>query len=547
MMNKLVKFFMILVSLSMCLSMLGACKKETKNVDPNLNKTGMPIVNEKITLKAMVLVHPEHGDFETMDFTLQMEELTNIHIEWQVIPLGMEGSEKKALAFASGNMPDMFFIASNMTNLDIATYGPTGLIYPLNELIDEYAPNVKKMLEDHPEHVKSITFADGSIYSLPEVSELEKEHTYYKNKMYINQKWLTNLGLEMPKTTDDLYNVLKAFKSGDPNGNGLEDEIPFTSINLDPSMMGPWGLSYWWDMDIMTITDDRKVSYVPMDPGFRQGLSFWRKLYAEGLLDNDILPMTNDMYRQKLWPSDSKVGCFMAFESSQVLPPRRVVDYVLVPPLEGPDGKKTTTNMTKRIQFMPHYFVMSGDCKHPEAVMRWVDYLYSEEGTLLTRYGPDGKVYTIQPDGSIKYTADVNVPRDEYNVPITHPDMWNVKIAPGYILPQYWSRKLLDRFTDGIESPEVKEFNEFCFQLYDPVKPKYMMKDILFSKEDIIRIGTLASQVHPVYGEYIPKFLTGEADIDSQWDTYVNGLKAMGVDEMMEIYQKYVDEIYPPE
>jgi len=546
-MKKCKKLAIIVISLLLAISAVAGCDSGSDDNKAVVNKTGMPIVNEKITLKAMVLKHPEHGDFETMDFTKEMEEKTNIHIDWQIIPLGMEVSEKKALAFASGNMPDMFFIASIMTNLDIATYGPTGLIMPLNDLIKEYAPNVQKMLDAHPEYLKDITFDDGNIYSLPEVSEEMSDHTYFKHKMYINQKWLDTLGLEMPKTTDELYNVLRSFKSGDPNGNGLSDEIPFSSVNIDPAMMGPWGLSYWWDMDIMTINDNRQVSYVPMDPGFKKGLQYWNKLFSEGLLDEDIISLTNDQLKQKLSAADVKVGCFINYEASMVLPEERVNDYILMPPLEGPEGLKSMTNLTKRLQFMPNFFVMSGICKYPEAVMRWVDYLYSEEGTLLTKFGPDGKVYTTQPDGTIKYTAEENVPKDANGKPQFVPDMWNVQIAPGYILPQYWTNALTEKFKGSYYSQDVIDFNNLCFEYFDPVKPKYPMKDILFTRADILRISELGSQVHPVYNQYIPAFLMGDADIDSQWDTYVNGLKAMGVDEMIEIYQKYVDRIYPPE
>lgn len=90
--------------------------------------------------------------------------------------------------------------------------------------------------------------------------------------MYINRKWLDTLGLSMPQTTDELYAVLEKFRDGDPNGNGLGDEIPFSTPGLDPAMFGPWGLSFWWDMDIMTIDDNKQVQYVPITDAFKSGL-----------------------------------------------------------------------------------------------------------------------------------------------------------------------------------------------------------------------------------------------------------------------------------
>lgn len=539
------KIVSILIVLALALNLNGCNKENVKIENSNLNSTGMPIVKEKINLKAMVLKHPEHGDYEKMDFTRIMEEKTNIHIDWQVVPLGQEVNDKKALAFASGNMPDMFFIVSIMTGLDIATYGPSGLLQPLNELIDKYAPNVQKMLQVHPEYKTDITFEDGNIYSLPEVSDEKSSMAYYKTKMYINQKWLTTLGLTMPKTTDELYNVLKSFKTGDPNGNGIQDEIPFSSVNIDPAMMGPWGLSYWWDLDMMTIKNDRKVTYTPMDQGFKQGLQYWHKLFAEGLLDNDVMSMTTDTLKQKLTTTDEQVGCFMSYADYGDYGEERSKDYTLVPPLEGPTGLKSMTNMTPRIQFMPHFFVMSSTCKNKEAAMRWVDYLYSEEGTLLTKYGENGKAYTIQPDGKIKDTIKENIPRDANGNPTV--EFWDIKMAPGYVLPQYWSQTIIDKFIIPDETNIGVIQSKLCYEYYNPVKPKYMMKDILFSKQDIQRLSELASQVHPVFNQYFASFITGESSIDSQWDTYVSGFKTMGVDEMVAIYQKYIDKIYPAE
>lgn len=528
---------------------VSACKKNVVAND-GVNLTGMPIVNEKITLKAMVMKIPLHKDFETMDFTKIMEEKTNIKIEWQVVPLGQEVADKKALAFASGNMPDMFFITSNMTDYDIASYGPAGLLQPLNSLIETYAPNIKALFKIHPEVEKNITYEDGNIYSLPQASDTTKNHGNYRTKTYINKKWLTTLGLSTPKTTDELYAVLKAFKTGDPNGNGLQDEIPFSSANIDPGMMGPWGLSYWWDMDMMTIKDDRNVAYVPMDPAFKQGLQYWHKLFAEGLLDNDVMSMTSDQLKQKLSATDEKVGCFMSFADFLDYGVDRAKDYEMLPPLTGPGGLKSYTNLT-RLNFASNYFVMSATCKNKEAAMRWIDYLYSEEGTLLAANGPDGKMYTVQPDGKIKDTANENVPKDASGQQMEL-NAWRYTLTPGYVLPYYMSQSissrsiLIDESTMSEQQKLGKKLNDLSYEYYDPAKPKYIMPNVFFSKADNQRVAELGSQVHSVFNAFFAQFVTGEASIDSQWDSYVANLKSLGVDEMQSIYQKYIDKIYPP-
>ncbi len=71
-----------------------------------------------------------------------------------------------------------------------------------------------------------ITAPDGNIYALPQVNECY--HCMYQQRMWIYKPWLDKLGLKMPTTTDEFYEVLKAFKTKDPNGNGKADEIPLS-------------------------------------------------------------------------------------------------------------------------------------------------------------------------------------------------------------------------------------------------------------------------------------------------------------------------------
>src|SRR4029453_4320984 len=101
-----------------------------------------------------------------------------------------------------------------------------GVFLPLNGLIDQYAPNIKAAMEKEPLLKALNTAPDGNIYGLVAYSQCF--HCSYPNKMWVNTKWLKQLGLEMPKTTAEFKAMLKAFKENDPNGNGVHDEVPLT-------------------------------------------------------------------------------------------------------------------------------------------------------------------------------------------------------------------------------------------------------------------------------------------------------------------------------
>src|SRR5699024_5514757 len=100
------------------------------------------------------------------------------------------------------------------------------VIVPLNDLIEEYAPNIKKAMEEYPRFKKMSTAPDGKIYGIPQLNDCY--HCSYPAKYWINTKWLKDLDMEMPKTTEDFKKVLEAFKTQDPNGNDKADEVPLS-------------------------------------------------------------------------------------------------------------------------------------------------------------------------------------------------------------------------------------------------------------------------------------------------------------------------------
>src|SRR5699024_10973892 len=136
------------------------------------------------------------------------------------------------LDFASGDLDDIIFAAgnSNFTADMEVKYGEQGLIIPLEDLIEEYAPNIQKMFEERPDVKKSITTLDGHIYALPRVVKEGGTSSWYMSPFWYNGRWLDELGVdELPETTEELYDLLVRFRDEDPNGNGEADEIPLSA------------------------------------------------------------------------------------------------------------------------------------------------------------------------------------------------------------------------------------------------------------------------------------------------------------------------------
>lgn len=219
----------------------------------------------------------------------ELEKLTGVSIDWDVVELN-SFNETMEIRLASGSKLSDIIQLPNYNGADIMRYAKAGLIQPLDELIDQYAPNIKKLFfEDVPELGRTMTGYDGHIYAIP-------QNFYGMNFvapfcLTLRKDWLDNLGLDVPTTLDDWYTVLKAFKEQDPNGNGLADEVPMSTQGNVSSVEN----AYAYLATGFGLTAPVTVQYYPDEngkvvdqyrlPEFKEYLTFLNKLYEEGLID----------------------------------------------------------------------------------------------------------------------------------------------------------------------------------------------------------------------------------------------------------------------
>src|SRR5699024_3928092 len=231
-MKRLIYCLMIMVLIT-----LAACSddKETDGSDnekalENLNETGMPIVDDPITLNVFTGKSAQNVDSDWNDILIWNEyaDMTNINLEIEQVQTDSL-EEKRNLALGGGSLPDVFYLAQ-LPNLDIYKYGKQGTFLELNDLIEKYAPNLTKLMEENPEIRKGITFPDGNIYSLPSIVSPDFLSVRLSYRPFINQEWLDELGMDMPETTEDFYEYLKAVKELDPKGDG--ETVPYGGTSM---------------------------------------------------------------------------------------------------------------------------------------------------------------------------------------------------------------------------------------------------------------------------------------------------------------------------
>ena len=210
---------------------------------------------------------------------------------------GADSVTQRNLRLASGDFPDVFMLdwTSIMTFTDIMQYGvQEQILAPIDPYIEPYSENMGRILEEHPDFTDAITATDGHIYGFPRFSECY--HCLAYPKFYIRQDWLDALNLEMPTTTDELKDVLTAFVTKDPNGNGQADEIGLlggTDFNLmlEYGIIGNSFVTVKPDFWLYT-PDGENIEVSVTTDAYRDGLIYLNDLYANGLIDSTSF--TND-------------------------------------------------------------------------------------------------------------------------------------------------------------------------------------------------------------------------------------------------------------
>lgn len=490
---------------------------------------------------------PQTAGIESLDvnpFSKHIEEKLGIAFKWNTTPDAVF-NDKKLLMLASGDYPALIMNAG-ISKADQIKYGMQGAFIPLNDLIDQHAPNIKKALEEVSYLKPAITAPDGNIYALPKVNECL--HCTYGQRMWVNTTWLDKLGLEMPTTTDEFYEVLKAFKEKDPNGNGKADEIPMTTSldvwggGVDAFLMNAFiynnGTTY-------LSVKDGKVILSAAEPEWKEGLKYLRKLYSEGLIDKGAFTQNGDAVKQLGNKEDNVVGTVGYALISSVLEPTdarpRHKEYDVVPPLKGPNGVQLAGYS---VGAGDGSFVITNKATEEQriAAIKLADYLFSEEGTVMTSWGFEGDGWRKAESGTVDYNGQPaafealtrDVPEGSLDV-----TWWQL----GTMLMVNSLRESFVAPADPLGNGAYEYRLWLAAKKYEPfAKPDVVYPtDVFIDPTDATFIAQIQKTIQDYVKSNLAQFVTGSKDIEKDWDAYVSGFKGLQLDKFLEIHQKALD------
>ena len=482
-------------------------------------------------------------------------EDTGVEFDWKPIP-GEGAQEKINLMLASGDdLPDVFWnFGDGKSGNIVVQYADQDIFIPTENLINNYMPSVKKILDAHPTYWTEIKAPDGHTYGFPYIEEMYGL-VLTGGPLLINKNWLDKVGKKVPTTVDEWVDCLKAFRDGgDLNGNGKADEIPmatwfgandtFGSYNMFYRFTGAFGQadSYCGGnayADHLRLIDG-KVTFTAMDPAFKDTAAFFNMLNKEKLIWNGSFESdASAAYQSSLIKEDvARIGCFGTWTDQEITNLDVHDEYVAVPRLKGTKGSTGFENNYSELQDSSDTAITTS-CKFPHVVARFVDYMVGDPAiSIQSNWGAEGYNYKKDDKGVLRTPLD---DKGRYVAQTEYKNFGEARVnstpcrGSMVVLNEYYD-KVAGYAYDAVQLLENQKVNgkEEIMKEYETI-PR-----VLMTTEELSRLAQIQPTISDIVDRYINQWVTGGVT-DDNWNSYLEELKAAGVEELVSIYQTAVD------
>ena len=559
---KMKKVIVIMLALLMIISIAACTKPETTEEETSKpvessSKTdetasSEPATEEKetIDMSCFFVLQTNVSDPETNLETIELEEMTGINLDFVTVP--NDGAhDKLTLMLASGDYPEILMGAA-FSNAELVKYGTQEeILIPLNDLIDEYAVNLKERWAENPAYKNQMTTPDGNIYGIPSADSGMTGHGAMPVKLWMNMDWLDTLGLSVPTTTDEFRDVLMAFKTGDPNGNGIADEIPLTgAINTwcgDPYLALLNAFTYYYPYNLLQLKDDT-FTLTANTEGMKEGLKYIAGLYADGLIDPAAFTQNEQQMAAIGNNADIAIGgaatCGHLAMFVDINNVERAAQYDNLLPLIGSNGYQGAP-YDYDVMLSGASFAITDNCENPDRAIQLADIFCTMDWAIRNSVGPQGVAWDIADEGA--FGMDGVTPA-EY------------KYLPNYLATSVESRNDQWGWAMRLVEPNFKGLFQVVGDVNDPTNYEarlyqatikflpyradvQQVPPFFLDADDSAKINQIQTPLQDYVKTAIVEFITGKMDVDADWQTYLDGLESLNFQEYLELNQKAYDEL----
>lgn len=457
----------------------------------------------------------------------EREKESGVDIEF-IHPVGGDVTEHFNLMIASEELPDMI----EFNWVDLYSGGPQkaiddGIIIPLNDYIDKYAPNFKRIIADGNElsdtYRKGAKTDNGSYFAFPNFNT-GNVRTF--GGPLIRKDWLDELGLSVPETIDDWTNVLTAFKEQKNIGT------PYTAtndyFNSRNSFNGAYGVGH------RLYLDGNVVKYGPLEDGYKEYLRKMNEWYKAGLIDPYYVVNTKDAVDAKMLngtagATNANIGNSLGVYLNRMEKKDLKYNLVCAPyPVLNKGGRNDFCQFETDVY--NSYLAISTSCENPEKAVQWIDYWYSDEGYRLMNFGVEGKTHNMI-DGTPCYTDEILHNSDDLSVNEAlslhcraTQSAPGLRQAPEY-LEQYY------KYPQQVEGYKMWSAN------VDNTRKRMLPSGLMPMGDEVDEMLILSTDIEVYVEDMCMKFITGEEPIEN-YDKFRTELRtSFHIDRFLGIQQ----------
>lgn len=465
----------------------------------------------------------QYRDWTSNKFFARMEEKTGIHFDVkQYADTDAWTKAKVDMKTGADELPDVLFKA-RLTGAECMNMLESGVLLDLKPYLESCCPNLWAILQEKPEVLSAITLPDGSIAALPYIADPSLQ-----NYVWVNQEWLKNLRLEMPTTAQEFVDMLTAFKTRDPNRNGKADEIPL-------GFLGPFDLKFLAHAfglianDYNVFVQDGHVKFMPLEENFRLFVTWCHDLRDAGLLDKNGFTLTDDMRTVTDSKATATYGAIITPMAADIFKVTWADNYAIMPPLcyEGSQVYRDFSGPALR-----GTFAVTTHCSDPEAVLRWVDSLYTQDGSILGAIGLQDVDYLVDGDGTWRYLDAVQSSFDTFRgVALIE---GGSSEQPGISISDFERRMSGSAMVTNILDQQ-RAFHAFVQMPF----PYYTL-----SQEQSEKIAPLQEKLGYYVDMQLARWVLGEEEIsDGSFAAFEAKLRELGLEEFLDFWQDVLNQM----
>ena len=462
------------------------------------------------------------------------QEATGVKIEFTEVSM-TNANELFSLMCASGDMKDLISGAVNYYGSSAAAVEEEILV-DLAEDAEQYMGNYMTILND-PANKNGKAQAYNAEGQLVEIKSIADNYLPTSGAQ-MRKDWLDEQNLEVPETVDELEEVLKAFK------DAYNCDAPFrlsgeTQVSCLVNGFGTAGASES-SMNGNTVNmylEDGEIKNGYQAEGYKAYLTMLNRWYEEGLLSKDFLTASSDGSQNNADGDITGGVCGVWYGQGNF-----IGQYETMAQTSEPDFSIVGVADFYDPEYVPdginHFVSRSGNdasgasisvstnCEDVELACKWLDYFWTEEGQLLCNYGIEGEGFEYGDDGQPHFT-DFVVNSGNFQFYMV-----------GYTLSGVPTYQDFDRQWFTYPDNVIEAFETWGDCSDDTMcLPTSLTLDTDQSDE----YSNTFSDISTRASEMVGRFITGEADIDSEWDSFQQELVDMGLERCIEIYQEAYD------